>query len=211
MKPKGFFISLEGGEGVGKSTVMQTIQAYLTKKGRDHVLTHEPGGTPMAETLRDMVLHAKRGSEPLMPNTELLLLFAARAQHVTQVIYPALVAGKVVVCDRFTDASYAYQGAGRGIETKYIDALSELVHGSLWPDLTLLLDASPELGRERMTQRGQAPDRIEQETLDFFSRVHACYRERATQHHNRFRLIDASLPLASVQTQVRSALAEEGL
>ena len=206
MKHRGFFISLEGGEGVGKSTAMKTISDYLDEKGYDYLITREPGGTLAAEKMREMVLD--NTLETLTPLAELLLVFAARAQHVALVIRPALAAGKVVVCDRFTDASFAYQGAGRGIDPDHITYLANLTHPSLWPDLTLLLDASAKLGSERIATR--AHDRIEQEDLRFFERVHAAYRQRALMEPDRFCTVDASLSLESVQARIL-ALLEQAL
>ncbi|MCD6055442.1 MAG: dTMP kinase [Gammaproteobacteria bacterium] len=192
----GFFLTLEGGEGVGKSTAIKTIANYLDKQKRDYLITREPGGTPLAEIIRNVVLKAQ--PEILTPTAELLLIFAARAQHVETVIEPALRAGKVVICDRFTDASFAYQGAGRGVDCAYITYLANWVHPDCWPHLTLLFDAPIELARDRILARGD-PDRIEKEASDFFKRVHAAYRQRAADESKRFRIIDASLPLDNVQ------------
>lgn len=203
MKQRGFFISLEGGEGVGKSTAIETIASYLSEQGHDYLVTREPGGTPAAEKMRQMVLEDQ--VETLTPLAELLLVFAARAQHVATVIRPALENGKVVVCDRFTDASFAYQGAGRGVDEKHITYLADLTHPTLWPDVTLLFDAPAKLGNERIAKRGNH-DRIEQEDLAFFERVHQAYRQRAVAAPARFSLVDASLPLETVQAHVLAVL-----
>lgn len=194
---RGKFITLEGGEGVGKSTNLSFIRHFLERRGLPLVDTREPGGTPLGEELRHLLL----GHRDLSAQAELLLMFAARAQHLEQVIRPALAAGTWVVCDRFTDASHAYQGGGRGLPAAFIDALEHWVHGDLQPDLTLLLLAPAEVGLERVRQRG-AVDRFETESMDFFRRVHAAYRDRAERHPERIRCIDAGQPLPVVQAEI---------
>lgn len=197
------FITIEGGEGVGKSTNIQFITARLQQAGIDYVLTREPGGTPLAEKVRDLLLNEH--DEPVAEMTELLLIFAARAQHLQQVIEPALKAGKWVVCDRFTDATYAYQGGGRGLDTDTIAALETLVQGSLRPDLTYLLDLSPDIGLARASKRA-ALDRFELEKIEFFERVRSCYLERAASEPERCVVIDAAAQLEQVQADILSHL-----
>lgn len=197
------FISLEGGEGVGKSSALTFIKTYLSEKKIESVFTREPGGTKVGEAIRDILLHC--ADESILPETELLLMFAARAQHVAHVIKPALKAGKTVVSDRFTDASFAYQGGGRGIPIERIQTLANWVQGDLNPDLTLLLDAPVEIGLTRMNQRGEK-DRIEQESIDFFNRIRHAYLERAKQFPKRFVIINAAVSLENVQAQIKTAL-----
>ncbi|AEG01854.1 dTMP kinase [Methylomonas methanica] len=200
---RGRFITLEGGEGVGKSTNLQFIQDLLAQKQIDVLLTREPGGTELAEKIRHLLLEKHR--EAITPQAELLLVFAARAQHVQQVILPALTQGKWVLSDRFTDATYAYQGGGRNMDNRLIGWLEETVQGELRPDLTLLLDAPVEIGLLRAQQRGK-PDRFESEQLDFFERVRQAYLARARQNPQRYAIIDAAMPLAEVQTQISRAI-----
>ena len=197
------FITLEGGEGVGKSTALSFIKTVLLEKNIESVFTREPGGTKTGEAIRDVLLH--RLDESILPETELLLMFAARAQHIAHVIKPALQAGKTVVSDRFTDASFAYQGGGRGISTDRLQTLTTWVQGYLQPDLTLLLDAPVEIGLSRIHQRGEK-DRIEQESIDFFNRVRNAYLERAAQFPKRFSIIKADASLENVQEQIKQAL-----
>ncbi|OGT43766.1 MAG: dTMP kinase [Gammaproteobacteria bacterium RIFCSPHIGHO2_12_FULL_40_19] len=197
------FITLEGGEGVGKSTALSFIKTVLLEKNIESVFTREPGGTKTGEAIRDVLLH--RLDESILPETELLLMFAARAQHIAHVIKPALQAGKTVVSDRFTDASFAYQGGGRGISTDRLQTLTTWVQGDLQPDLTLLLDAPVEIGLSRIHQRGEK-DRIEQESIDFFNRVRNAYLERAAQFPKRFSIIKADASLENVQEQIKQAL-----
>ena len=197
------FITIEGGEGVGKSTNIQFITARLQQAGIDYVLTREPGGTPLAEKVRELLLNEH--DEAMAEMTELLLIFAARAQHLQQVIVPALKAGKWVVCDRFTDATYAYQGGGRGLNQDTIAALETLVQGSLRPDLTYLLDLSPDIGLARASKRA-ALDRFELEKIEFFERVRACYLERAALEPERCVVIDAAAELAQVQAEILAHL-----
>ncbi|HEX4880829.1 MAG TPA: dTMP kinase [Porticoccaceae bacterium] len=182
------FITLEGGEGAGKSTSLAVIAGFLEARGIAHLVTREPGGTALGEAVRALLLgEAEQGVDPL---AELLLIFAARAQHLAQVIRPALATGVWVVCDRFTDASYAYQGAGRQLGDAPVAALEQLVHGELHPDLTLILDLDPRVGLARIGGRGPL-DRFEREQLAFFERVRVEYRQRATADPGRCRLIDA--------------------
>lgn len=197
------FITIEGGEGVGKSTNIQFITARLSKAGIDYVLTREPGGTPLAEKLRDLLLNEHE--EAVAEMTELLLIFAARAQHLQQVIKPALKAGKWVICDRFTDATYAYQGGGRGLSKSAIAELETLVQGSLRPDLTYLLDLAPDIGLARASKRA-ALDRFELEKIEFFERVRASYLERAAQEPERCVVIDAAAELTQVQAAILAHL-----
>lgn len=203
----GFFLTLEGGEGVGKSTAIETITAYLTAQQRAYVVTREPGGTVIAERIRELMLQPQTDSDTLVPDAELLLAFAARAQHLATVIRPALQAGKVVVCDRFTDATFAYQGAGRQLATEPIEYLANWLHGDCWPQLTLLFDAPVTTAQQRIRARGQL-DRIEQEQLDFFERVHTCYRQRAQVESQRFQIVDATLDLAAVQQMVTTIISD---
>lgn len=202
---RGKFITVEGGEGVGKSTNVQFIHDCLSDFGIDHVMTREPGGTALAESIRSLLL--EKQEEALDQDAELLLMFAARAQHLARLIHPSLAQGRWVVCDRFTDATYAYQGGGRGIERARIAQLEQLVHHDFQPDLTLLLDLDPEQGLARVAQRG-TPDRIESESLVFFRAVRTAYLERARNFPERFAVIDAARPLAEVQSQIRQVLME---
>ena len=197
------FITLEGTEGVGKSTALAYIQDYLNEHYVPFISTREPGGTPLAEKIRQLLL--TKDDEKMAYHTELLLMFAARAQHIQQVIKPALTAKKWVLCDRFTDASYAYQGGGRGLPMYEIAQLENLVQGELQPTLTLWLDAPVELGLQRAATR-QELDRFEQEKVDFFQKVRSVYQQRAEAFPQRFRRIDASLPLEQVQSQLKSVL-----
>jgi dTMP kinase len=195
------FITLEGIEGAGKSTVARFVYDWLMGQGLSVRPTREPGGTPVAERVRQVVL--EHGAEPLSPVTETLLMFAARAQHVRSVIAPALARGEWVVCDRFTDATRAYQGSGRGVETSFIDTLAQAVHGGLTPDCTLLLDLPVALGLARArTRPGASADRFEAETQGFFERVRSGYLLQARREPERFRIIDATAPLADVQQRV---------
>lgn len=200
---RGRFITLEGGEGVGKSTNLQFIQRLLAQKQIDVLLTREPGGTEVAEKIRQLLL--EKHSESITPQTELLLVFAARSQHLQHVILPALAQGKWVLSDRFTDATYAYQGGGRHMDSQLIAWLETAVQGELRPDLTLLLDAPVETGLLRARHRGKL-DRFESEQRDFFQRVRQAYLTRARQNPQRYAIIDAALPLAEVQTQISQAI-----
>lgn len=199
----GKFITLEGGEGAGKSTVLQTVRKLLSRRNIDVVVTREPGGTPAGEAIRGVLLDpALRG---MSAETELLLMFASRAQLVRETILPALAAGRWVLADRFTDASFAYQGGGRGQPLARIEDLENWAAAGLKPDLTLLLDVPVAEGLKRANGRGAA-DRIEMENAAFFERVRAAYRERAAAQAQRFRTIDASRPLAEVLAQVQDAV-----
>lgn len=199
----GRFITLEGGEGVGKSTNLSFIEALLTERQLDVVVTREPGGTELAENIRHLLL--SKHQESIVPEAELLLMFAARAQHIQHVILPALRQGKWVLCDRFTDATYAYQGGGRNMDLDAIAWLERNVQGALRPDLTLLLDAPVEIGMQRAKNRGLL-DRFESEKRGFFERVRQTYLDRAAQNPNRYLVIDAALPLPKVQSQIRQAI-----
>ena len=199
---RGRFITLEGIEGVGKSTNMRFVRDCLSAAGHDVVVTRQPGGTPLAEDIRDIVL---RTAMELPSLTEMLLMFAARSVTVDTLIRPALGAGKWVLCDRFTDATLAYQGSGRGVSDADIRKLADVVHGDLWPDLTLLLDAPVSTGLQRAADRS-TPDRFEREKLAFFERVRAGYMELAQSEPDRIRLIDASQPLGKVQAEIANAL-----
>ena len=202
-------LSIEGGEGAGKSTVLSALRDALLADGQEVVSTREPGGTPLAERIRELLLGGT--GETVHPQTELLLMFASRAQHVREVVLPALQRGAWVISDRFTDSSYAYQGAGRGLDEGYIAALEQQAVG-IEPGLTLLLDLGVAHGRERTRGRdllgGSAPDRIERERDEFFERVHDCFLARAAAHAERFRVIDASPDASTVAASALAALAE---
>lgn len=200
---KGRFITIEGGEGVGKTTNIKYIEDIIKASGKELVSTREPGGTPLAEAVRGLLLSPE--NKGMHPDCELLLMFAARAEHLDKVIRPALERGAWVLCDRFTDATYAYQGYGRGLSLERIAELETLVQGELRPDLTLLLDVPVEIGLERAGNRSQ-PDRFEQETLDFFERIRHGYLARAEAEPERFAVIDAGQPLDGVQSRIREAL-----
>ncbi len=196
---RGLFITIEGIEGVGKSTNIDVLVETLRAAGRKVTVTREPGGTPLAEDIRDLLV--RPGDEPVPEIAELLLVFAARSLNVNNVIIPALEAGTWVVCDRFTDSSRAYQGGGRGIPMETIDRLADWVHGDLHPDLTLLLDAPVEIGLQRAGRRG-APDRFEEERHDFFQRVRECYLQLAAAAPERFFVLDTTQPLEVVTAEV---------
>ncbi len=198
------FITLEGIEGVGKTSAVACVADWLRDHGRAVTVTREPGGTELGERVRALVL--EHNDVPIAPLAELLLMFAARAQHLEQRIRPALARGESVVCDRFTDATYAYQGGGRGLPLRHIDSAAELVHGDLWPTLTVLLDAAPEVGLSRARARSAA-DRFESEKLQFFERVRAAYLKRASREARRFAVIDASQDMAKVHADIRALLA----
>lgn len=205
MESRGLFITVEGGEGVGKSTNMAFLQERLCGLGVDLLVTREPGGTKLGEGVRELLLQPCEDS--IASSAELLLIFAARAQHIEQVIEPALAAGKWVLCDRFTDATYAYQGGGRGLPVTMIRNLEKLVQGALRPDYTLLLDAPVSLGMSRARKRGEL-DRFEQEQEEFFERVRATYLQLAEHSSGRYRVIDASQSLESVQQQIHQVCEE---
>jgi dTMP kinase len=198
----GKFITVEGIEGVGKSTNIEYLSALIEGKGIEVMRTREPGGTPMAERIRGLLL--EHGEEPMTDIAELLLFFAARSLHIHNAIKPALAAGKWVVCDRFTDASRAYQGNGRGLHRERINTLADWVQEDLEPDLTILLDAPPEVGMERAGRRGAA-DRLEIEETDFYARVRDGYLALAKSEPRRFAVIDASRALDEVQSAIRRA------
>jgi len=199
----GKFITVEGTEGVGKSTNMAFIEAWLKKAGKELVVTREPGGTELGEKLRAVLLDAKEQS--MCDDTELLLMFAARAQHLQEVIQPALAAGKWVLCDRFTDATYAYQGGGRGIKMSRIAQLEQWVQGDLRPDMTLILDLPVAAGLERAGKRS-APDRFELEKYDFFNKVRDTYLARAAALPERYHVIDAAPSITKVQQSIQRVL-----
>ncbi|MGJ0431261.1 dTMP kinase [Methylobacter sp.] len=196
---RGKFITLEGGEGVGKTTNLSFISSYLQNHGIDVIVTREPGGTRLAEKIRELLLDSN--NESISESAELLLMFAARAQHIKHVIEPALSQGKWVLCDRFTDATYAYQGGGRNMNINTIEWLENLVQDTLRPDLTLLLDAPVEVGIERAKDRGQL-DRFESEKIDFFERVRQAYLRQAELYPERIKLIKADQPLSDVQNKL---------
>lgn len=201
---KARFITLEGGEASGKSSNLSLLQAWFLEKNIPHVITHEPGGTPLAESIRRLLL--TETPEKMAPDTELLLIFASRAQHISEVIRPALEAGKWVVCSRFTDSSYAYQGGGRGLSKHKILALETLVQGDLQPDLTFLLDVPLDLAFNRIQERPHL-DRIETESRAFFERVRQAFLDRAASHPQRFCVIDASQNLETIQAIMLGRLA----
>ena len=200
---RGRFISVEGGEGAGKSTNIEGVRARLHAAGLRVVVTREPGGTPLAEEIRQLLLAPRE--EGVCEDTELLLVFAARMQHVERVIKPALARGDWVISDRFTDATIAYQGAGRRMGVERIQALRRLLLGDFAPDLTLLLDVPVDSGMQRLAGRG-APDRFEMEGRDFFERVRAAYLQLAAAEPARFRVIDAAQELPAVQAAVAQAV-----
>lgn len=201
----GLFITLEGPEGAGKSTNREYLAAHLRAQGLDVVLSREPGGTPLAERIRELLLAPS--DEPMAVDTELLLVFAARAQHLAQVIRPALARGAVVLCDRFTDATYAYQGGGRGLSKDRIAALETFVQGELRPDLTLIFDLPVEVGLARASARGRL-DRFEQEGRTFFDAVRHAYLERAAAEPQRYRVVNAAQTLSEVQVALDALLPE---
>lgn len=201
----GLFITLEGPEGAGKSTNREYLADRLRAEGIDVLLTREPGGTPLAERIRELLLAPS--DESMHADTELLLVFAARAQHLAQVIRPALARGAVVLCDRFTDATYAYQGGGRGVSLQRISTLEDFVQGDLRPDLTLVFDLPVEVGLARASARGRL-DRFEQEGRTFFDAVRSTYLKRADAEPARYRLVNAALPLSDVQQSLNALLPE---
>ncbi|MDF1629564.1 MAG: dTMP kinase [Alcanivoracaceae bacterium] len=200
---RGRFITFEGGEGAGKSSNVQLVARFLREHGAEVVVTREPGGTPLAEDIRNLLLAPR--DEIMQADTELLLMFAARAQHVGALIEPALQRGAWVLSDRFVDASYAYQGGGRGLSMERIAALEKLVLGDLQPDLTLLFDVPVETGLARAGRRGDL-DRIEQEDMAFFQRIRDTYLQRAEAEPQRFQVLDAAAPLQQVQEQLLNTL-----
>ena len=202
---RGLFITLEGSEGAGKTTNLVYINELLQEMGHDVIETREPGGTPLSEYIRNILLgHEFDG---MASDTELLLMFAARAEHLQKKIIPAIEQGKTVLCDRFTDATYAYQGAGRGISETRIATLETWVQSDLRPDLTLFLDLPVDVGMKRAGERS-APDRFEKEQMDFFEKVRQGYLARARKAPERYRIIDASQKLSQVQAQIKMTLNE---
>jgi len=199
----GRFITVEGIEGVGKTTNINFIEQLLRDAGKDVVMTREPGGTSLGEDVRELLLGHKH--DGMSRDAELLLMFAARAEHLDKIILPALENNQWVLCDRFTDATYAYQGGGRGFDIEPISTLESLVQASLRPELTLLLDVSVDVGLDRAGKRSE-PDRFEKEKHDFFERVRQTYLERAQADPKRIKVIDASQPLDSVQAQIKETI-----
>jgi len=200
---RGKFITIEGGEGVGKSTNIAYVKSLLEEKGIDCIVTREPGGTPLAEEIREVLL--KHREERVVSETELLLMFAARAQHLYQLILPAINEGKWVISDRFTDATYAYQSGGRGVPAEQVALLEKFVQKDFRPSITLLLDAPVEVGMTRARERGKL-DRFEEERSAFFNKVRKNYLERAKAEPGRFKIIDATQSLEQVQSNIRQVL-----
>ncbi len=200
---QGCFITLEGSEGVGKSTNLAFIQRWLEEQGHQPMMTREPGGTPLAEEIRELLLSQRE--EKVSQKAELLLMFAARAQHLDEKILPELARGGCVVSDRFTDATYAYQGYARGLNLDWIAQLEQLVQEKVRPDLTILLDLPTEVARQRMNKRGTT-DRFEQEQSEFFDRVRQGYLTRAEAEPDRFAVIDAGQTLEKVQLDIAEVL-----
>ena len=204
-KSRGLFITLEGGEGAGKTTSVSYLQEKLQQHGMVVLLTREPGGTELGEKIREILLNPNHSE--IHSDTELLLMFAARAQHLQEVIYPALERGEWVLCDRFTDATYAYQGGGRGIDAARIQQLEAWVQQGFQPDRSILFDLPVKEGLQRAASRGSL-DRFEQEKIQFFEEVRAAYLARAEKHSQRFRIIDASVDIQRVQVQLDSVVEE---
>ena len=207
--PRGRFITFEGIDGAGKSTHLCWVVDRVRAAGFAAVATREPGGTPLGENLRELLLH-----QPMSHDSEALLMFAARREHVEQVIRPALARGDWVVCDRFTDATYAYQGGGHRVARAAIEALEQWIHADCQPDLTLLFDVEPEVSRARLGRaatQGRTLDKFEREQADFFDRVRAAYLERARAHPQRFRRIDGGRPIDEVKGQIAALLATLGI
>jgi dTMP kinase len=200
---RGRFITLEGIDGAGKSSHLEFLCDQVRLRGHPHLLTREPGGTPMGEKIRDVVLHA-----PMNAKAEALLMFAARAEHVATVIEPALAAGRWVVCDRFSDATYAYQCGGRGLPRDFVVGLERLVHPGLQPDATFLFDVDPAVAYERQRVQSRSPDKFEREEAQFFIRVREAYLERAREHSRRFHVIDASGNPRQVRDRIEVAFAQ---
>lgn len=197
---KGLFVTLEGVDGAGKSSHLDWLAHWFRDQGRVVRLTREPGGTPVGERLRDIVLH-----ESMHPETEALIMFAARREHIERVIRPAMAAGEVVISDRFTDASFAYQCGGRGLPEARLEMLETWVHADLQPDLTLLFDLPTEIAAQRLAA-ARSPDRFERERSDFHARVRSAYLRRAQQHPGRVRVIDGGQPLEAVRAQLAGIL-----
>ena len=198
---RGKFLTLEGVDGAGKSTHLDWIAARLRAAGKNVVVTREPGGTPLGEELRKLLL-----AQPMHLETETLLMFAARREHLERLILPALQAGSWVLSDRFTDATFAYQGGGRGLDLGRIEALERWVHQGLQPDLTLVFDLSVEEAKRRRSAATAAPDRFEQENLEFFARVRAVYLERAARFPQRIRVIDASRSIEIIRKELEEII-----
>jgi dTMP kinase len=203
MSARGKFITLEGIDGAGKSSHLEFLCAQVEARGFGCTLTREPGGTPLGERIRDLVLHA-----PMDAKAEALLMFAARAEHVARVIDPALAEGRWVVCDRFSDATYAYQCGGRGVPGDIVVGLERMVHPGLQPDATFLFDLDPALAYERQRKQSRSPDRFEREQADFFRRVRDAYLGRAREHSRRFHVIDASGTPQQVRDRLEVAFAQ---
>ena len=200
---RGRFVTFEGIDGAGKSSHLEFLCARVRDRGAEAVLTREPGGTAAGEALRELVLH-----HPMEPLAEALCMFAARSDHLRAVIEPALAAGRWVVCDRFSDSTYAYQCGGRGLERARFEALEALVHPGLQPDATFLFDLDPAIAYERQRAQSRTPDKFEREAADFFVRVREAYLARARQHPRRIRVIDASGPVEAVRTRLARAFEE---
>ena len=200
---RGKFITLEGIDGAGKSSHLDFLVQQVKARGDDAVLTREPGGTPAGEKIREVVLHAAMNAK-----AEALMMFAARGEHVASVIEPALAAGRWVVCDRFSDATYAYQCGGRGLPREFVVGLERLVHPGLQPDATFLFDLDPAIAYGRQRARSRNPDKFESEQEDFFRRVREAYLERAREHSRRFHLIDASGTPGEVRDRLEVAFAQ---
>jgi len=198
----GKFITFEGIDGAGKSTHLAFVAGLLRDADKPVVVTREPGGTPLGEALRDIVLHERMDLE-----TEALLMFAARREHIAQVIAPALARGDWVISDRFTDATFAYQGGGRGLDRARLEALEQWVHPHLQPDLTLLFDVPLEVARARL-DAARTPDRFERERAGFFAAVRAEYLRRAAEHPQRFRVVDSTQAIPDIQRQLRAFIGE---
>lgn len=202
----GKFISIEGIEGAGKSTQLSFIQSYLEQQGKTVVVTREPGGTKLGEQIRELLLTPR--DEGMSHDAELLLMFAARAEHLEQVIKPALIRGDWVLCDRFVDATFAYQGGGRGINEKRIESITDWTLRNIHTDLTLLFDLPVEVGQERVLKRSLDKDRFEQEKAAFFEKIRQCYLDRAGKEPERLKVIDASQNIEHIQQQVIAVLTE---
>jgi len=200
---RGRFITLEGIDGAGKSSHLDFLCEQVRAKGHEPVLTREPGGTPAGEKVRELVLNAA-----MNPRSEALLMFAARAEHVAAVIEPALASGRWVVCDRFSDATYAYQCGGRGLPREFVVGLERIVHPGLQPDATFLFDLDPAIAYERQRSQSRTPDKFEREQVRFFERVREAYLERAREHSRRFHVIDASGDLKQVRDRIEVAFAQ---
>lgn len=199
---KGLFITLEGVDGAGKSSHTEWLVDFFRQQGRDVVLTREPGGTGIGEKLRELLLH-----EPMTQTSEVLLMFAAREESLTQIIKPALAEGKVVISDRFTDSTLAYQGGGRGYANERILQLAQWIHGDIQPDLTLLFDVPLEVARERLSA-SRVMDRFEQEEADFFTRVRQTYLQQAQQHPERIVIVDATQTIPDIRQFLAQLLAQ---